>query len=54
MKTYQVEVLITGTAIIEVEAENEHDAIRNAVDAITMDNVVEWSPDRYRADAKEI
>jgi len=42
MKTYTVKVPIVGVAYIDVEAENEEDAITKAIDEIEYDHVEEW------------
>ena len=42
MKTYQVKVKIIGEATIEVEADDENDAVSKAKDAITSDNFDYW------------
>lgn len=42
MKTYGVTVPITGHAFIEVEAESEDDAIREALESISLEHIESW------------
>ncbi|ALM62171.1 hypothetical protein AXI64_gp179 [Vibrio phage qdvp001] len=44
MKSYEVLVPITGYIVVEVEAENEKEAIDKAFesDDLTIDNINEW------------
>lgn len=42
MKTYTVTVPIAGHAIITVEAESEEDAIHEALNTVTVDDLESW------------
>lgn len=46
MKLYTVKVPIVGACYVEVEAENESEAIEKAMDSedLTLDNIEEWEP----------
>lgn len=48
-KTYVVSVPITGIIYVEVEAENEDEAIDLAMKSedLSLDSVEEWEPHRY-------
>lgn len=47
MKTYGVTLPVTGILYVEVEAENENDAIDKAMEAdVTIDDIQEWESHR--------
>ena len=67
MKTFSVTLPISGTAYVEVEAENEDDAIDAALNAVTNDDIETWEAHRsivegnvvhamqpWRAEARDI
>ncbi len=43
MKTYAVTVPFTGTMFIEVQAENEDDAIETALSEVTSEHIEGWN-----------
>ena len=53
MKTYYVTIPIHGKASIEVQAENEDDAVNKAVEFITMEHLDDWDVDSSEADVEE-
>lgn len=54
LKTYAVTLQITGSMFIEVEAEDENDAVSKAVDDVTIDNLEGWEPTPAGADVNEV
>ena len=42
MNTYNVKMPIVGYAIVEVEAENETDAIKAALDEVSSSDIEQW------------
>lgn len=54
MARYLVRMAIKGTASIEVEADDEARAIREAAEAISFDDVVDWDVVRAGADVEPL
>ncbi len=43
MKTYEVNLPVTGVAYVRVEAESEAEAIKRAIDICEMDDIESWN-----------
>lgn len=54
MKKWRVSMSIKGTAVIEVKAENEDEAITQAVREIDNSDIEDWDVETKGADVQEI
>lgn len=47
MKTYYVDLPVSGRVAVEVEADSEEEAIDKALNSYSIDNLEEWSAERH-------